>query len=152
VISMESNGSPGLYSKRPDDAKLAFVRICSHYLAHDQARTDQVANQRAGQGSSPKKVSTTVQLGLPVECGITSEDAAPVSYVPTLPPADIERISECTSGPSPASPPEVSRSSATSAAGVRSSSYFDLKNPAGWCLTAGGGRMHRALLPLGGAC
>ncbi|MGN6792736.1 MAG: prolyl aminopeptidase [Streptosporangiaceae bacterium] len=35
VISMESAGSPGAYSDRPDDAKIAFVRICSHYFAHD---------------------------------------------------------------------------------------------------------------------
>ena len=35
VISMEANGSPGAYSDRPDDARLAFVRICSHYFAHD---------------------------------------------------------------------------------------------------------------------
>jgi proline iminopeptidase len=30
-----SNGRPGSFSDRPDDAKLAFVRICSHYFAHD---------------------------------------------------------------------------------------------------------------------
>ncbi len=35
VISQESNGSPGAYSDRPDDAKLAFVRICAHYFAND---------------------------------------------------------------------------------------------------------------------
>jgi proline iminopeptidase len=35
VISQESNGTPGAYGDRPDDAKLAFVRICSHYFAHD---------------------------------------------------------------------------------------------------------------------
>jgi proline iminopeptidase len=35
VISQESNGSPGDYSNRPDDAKLAFTRICAHYYAHD---------------------------------------------------------------------------------------------------------------------
>jgi proline iminopeptidase len=35
VISQEAGGSPGVYSDRPDDAKLAFVRICSHYFAHD---------------------------------------------------------------------------------------------------------------------
>jgi proline iminopeptidase len=34
VISGESNGTPGTYSDRPDDAKLAFVRICSHYFGH----------------------------------------------------------------------------------------------------------------------
>jgi proline iminopeptidase len=34
VISMESNGKPGQYSDRPDDEKLAFVRICAHYYAN----------------------------------------------------------------------------------------------------------------------
>jgi proline iminopeptidase len=33
-ISMEANGSPGAYSARVDDARLAFVRICAHYFAH----------------------------------------------------------------------------------------------------------------------
>jgi proline iminopeptidase len=40
VISMESGGSPGQYSNRPDDAKLAFVRICSHYFANDAFLAD----------------------------------------------------------------------------------------------------------------
>ena len=34
VISLEHNGSPGAYSTRVDDARLAFVRICTHYFAH----------------------------------------------------------------------------------------------------------------------
>ena len=34
VISMEVNGNPGAYSDRPDDAKLAFVRICAHYFSN----------------------------------------------------------------------------------------------------------------------
>ncbi len=34
VVSLEESG-PGAYLNRPDDAKLAFVRICSHYFAHD---------------------------------------------------------------------------------------------------------------------
>jgi proline iminopeptidase len=34
VISLESNGRPGVYSARVDDARLAFVRICAHYFAH----------------------------------------------------------------------------------------------------------------------
>ncbi len=33
-ISMETNGTPGAYSARVDDARLAFVRICAHYFAH----------------------------------------------------------------------------------------------------------------------
>jgi proline iminopeptidase len=34
VISGESNGQPGTYSDRRDDARLAFVRICAHYFGH----------------------------------------------------------------------------------------------------------------------
>ena len=31
----KATGAPACYGDRPDDAKLAFVRICSHYFAHD---------------------------------------------------------------------------------------------------------------------
>jgi len=48
VISQESSGSPGAYSDRPDDAKLAFVRICSHYFAHDGFLEDGVLIREAG--------------------------------------------------------------------------------------------------------
>ena len=34
VISQEHNGKPGAYSARVDAARLAFVRICTHYFAH----------------------------------------------------------------------------------------------------------------------
>jgi proline iminopeptidase len=34
VIAHETLGNPGQYSAKPDAAKLAFVRICTHYLAH----------------------------------------------------------------------------------------------------------------------
>ena len=34
VIEHESNGTPGSYSARVDEARLAFVRICAHYFAH----------------------------------------------------------------------------------------------------------------------
>jgi proline iminopeptidase len=34
VIAHEALGSPGQYSAKPDAAKLAFVRICTHYFAH----------------------------------------------------------------------------------------------------------------------
>jgi proline iminopeptidase len=52
VISMESNGSPGSYSNRPDDAKLAFVRICAHYFAHDGFLEDGVLIRDAGKLAS----------------------------------------------------------------------------------------------------
>ena len=48
VISMETNGKPGAYSARPDDAKLAFVRICAHYFAHDGFLEDGVIMREAG--------------------------------------------------------------------------------------------------------
>jgi len=35
VISFESNGRPGAYSARVGEDRLAFVRICTHYFAHD---------------------------------------------------------------------------------------------------------------------
>ncbi|MPZ00815.1 MAG: prolyl aminopeptidase [Actinophytocola sp.] len=34
VISLEPNGVPNVYSDRPSDALLAFVRICAHYFSH----------------------------------------------------------------------------------------------------------------------
>ena len=35
VIAHEGLGNPGQYSAKPDAAKLAFVRICTHYFAHN---------------------------------------------------------------------------------------------------------------------
>lgn len=34
AIAHESLGTPGHYTAKPDAAKLAFVRICTHYFAH----------------------------------------------------------------------------------------------------------------------
>jgi proline iminopeptidase len=34
VVSLEPNGAPNPYSGRPSAARLAMVRICSHYFAH----------------------------------------------------------------------------------------------------------------------
>jgi proline iminopeptidase len=34
VVSMEHQGTPGLYSNRRDATRIAFVRICAHYFAH----------------------------------------------------------------------------------------------------------------------
>jgi len=48
VISMEVNGTPGHYGAKPDDAKLAFVRICAHYFAHDGFLEDGVLIREAG--------------------------------------------------------------------------------------------------------
>ncbi|HYS32782.1 MAG TPA: alpha/beta fold hydrolase, partial [Streptosporangiaceae bacterium] len=48
VISIEYNGKPGTYGNRPDDARLAFVRICSHYFANDGFLEDGVLIREAG--------------------------------------------------------------------------------------------------------
>ncbi|HEX5597390.1 MAG TPA: prolyl aminopeptidase [Micromonosporaceae bacterium] len=48
VISMESTGKPGQYSNRPDDARLAFVRICAHYFANGAFLEDGVLLREAG--------------------------------------------------------------------------------------------------------
>lgn len=34
VVSLEPNARPGVYSDRPPNALIAFVRICTHYFAH----------------------------------------------------------------------------------------------------------------------
>jgi proline iminopeptidase len=48
LISMERNGKPGQYSKRPEDASIAFVRICAHYFANDCFLDDGVLIREAG--------------------------------------------------------------------------------------------------------
>jgi proline iminopeptidase len=48
VISLESNGKPGQYGNRPDDAKIAFVRICAHYYANDGFLDDGVLIREVG--------------------------------------------------------------------------------------------------------
>jgi proline iminopeptidase len=35
IVSLEPGAKPNVYSDRPDDALLAFVRICTHFVAHD---------------------------------------------------------------------------------------------------------------------
>ncbi|MCK9900661.1 prolyl aminopeptidase [Frankia sp. Cpl3] len=35
VIAHETLGTPGQYSSKPDDARMAFVRICAHYFANN---------------------------------------------------------------------------------------------------------------------
>jgi proline iminopeptidase len=48
VISGESNGQPGAYSDRRDDARLAFVRICAHYFGHGAFLDDGALVRDAG--------------------------------------------------------------------------------------------------------
>jgi proline iminopeptidase len=47
-ISMETSGSPGAYSSRVGDARLAFVRICAHYFANDAFLPDGILIREAG--------------------------------------------------------------------------------------------------------
>ncbi|MFC4008361.1 prolyl aminopeptidase [Nonomuraea purpurea] len=48
VISLESNGKPGAYSDRPDEARLAMVRICSHYFSNAAWLEEGVLLREAG--------------------------------------------------------------------------------------------------------
>ncbi len=52
VISLEQNGRLGAYSARVDDARLAFVRICTHYFANAAWLEDGVLLRDAGRLSN----------------------------------------------------------------------------------------------------
>ena len=48
VVSLEPGSPAGMYSDRPDDALLAFVRICAHYAAHGAWLEDGAVLRDAG--------------------------------------------------------------------------------------------------------
>ncbi len=48
VISAEPNGTLNAYTDRPDNARLAFVRICAHYFSHDAWLEEGVLLREAG--------------------------------------------------------------------------------------------------------
>jgi proline iminopeptidase len=48
AVSLEPNGVPDAYRGRPDDAKLAMVRICTHYFAHAAWLEEGVLLREAG--------------------------------------------------------------------------------------------------------
>lgn len=48
VISQEASGSPGSYSARAEDARLALARICSHYFCRGAFLEDGVLIREAG--------------------------------------------------------------------------------------------------------
>jgi proline iminopeptidase len=48
VISLEPNGKRNAYSDRPDEAKLAFVRICAHYFSNGAFLEDGELLRNAG--------------------------------------------------------------------------------------------------------
>jgi proline iminopeptidase len=68
VISAESNGTPGAYGGRVDDARLAFVRICAHYYGHGAFLDDGVLIREAGRlaGVPGILVHGRLDLGCPV--------------------------------------------------------------------------------------
>jgi proline iminopeptidase len=68
VISLESNGTPGSYSDRPDDAKIAFARICAHYYANHAFLPDGIVLREAGRlaGIPAILVHGRADLGGPV--------------------------------------------------------------------------------------
>jgi proline iminopeptidase len=47
VIAHEVQGNPGQYNAKPDKEKLAFVRICPHYFAHNAWLEDEQILQNA---------------------------------------------------------------------------------------------------------
>jgi proline iminopeptidase len=68
VISLESHGKPGQFSDRPDDAKLAFVRICAHYYANGGFIEDGVLIREASRlaGIPSVLIHGRSDLGCPV--------------------------------------------------------------------------------------
>ncbi|GLX37697.1 proline iminopeptidase [Streptomyces roseochromogenus] len=48
VIAHEALGTPGTYSDKPDDAMMAFVRICAHHFANDAWLDDGQLLRNAG--------------------------------------------------------------------------------------------------------
>ncbi len=48
AVSLEPNGVPDAYRGRPDDAKLAMARICTHYFAHAAWLEEGVLLREAG--------------------------------------------------------------------------------------------------------
>lgn len=48
VLSLEQHGTPNQYASRPDDARIAFVRICAHYVSHEAWLEDEQLLKSAG--------------------------------------------------------------------------------------------------------
>jgi proline iminopeptidase len=69
VISQEANGSPGSFSKRVDDARLAFVRICAHYFSNIGFLEDGALIRNAGKlaGIPAVFVHGRMDLGCPAK-------------------------------------------------------------------------------------
>jgi proline iminopeptidase len=48
VVSLEPSGKPNPYGDRPDDARLAFVRICAHYFSQGAFLAEGILLREAG--------------------------------------------------------------------------------------------------------
>ncbi|WP_280339050.1 prolyl aminopeptidase [Nocardia neocaledoniensis] len=69
VIAHESLGRPGQYSAKPDTARSAFVRICTHYFAHAAWLDEGVLLREAGRlaGIPGELVHGRLDLSAPLE-------------------------------------------------------------------------------------
>ncbi|GAA1530887.1 prolyl aminopeptidase [Streptomyces albidochromogenes] len=69
VIAHEALGKPGAYSDKPDDALLAFVRICTHYFANDAWLEDGQLLRDAGRlaGIPAVLIHGRLDLGSPLK-------------------------------------------------------------------------------------
>ncbi|MFD5101767.1 prolyl aminopeptidase [Streptomyces albidochromogenes] len=69
VIAHEALGAPAAYSDRPDDALMAFVRICTHYFANDAWLEDGQLLRDAGRlaGIPAVLIHGRLDLGSPLK-------------------------------------------------------------------------------------
>jgi proline iminopeptidase len=69
VIAHETDGTPGSYSARVDDARLAFVRICTHYFSNAAFLEEGVLLQDAGKlaGIPGVLIHGRLDLGSPLQ-------------------------------------------------------------------------------------
>jgi proline iminopeptidase len=81
VVSFEPNGVPDAYSSRVDDARLAFVRICTHYFAHAAWLEDGelLRNAHRLEGIPGVLVHGRLDLGSPLQTAWELERAWPGS-------------------------------------------------------------------------
>jgi proline iminopeptidase len=68
-IAHETSGAPGAYSARVDDARLAFVRICTHYFSNAGFLEEGVLLREAGKlaGIPGVLIHGRLDLGSPLQ-------------------------------------------------------------------------------------
>jgi proline iminopeptidase len=81
VIAFEPNGVPEAYSARVDEARLAFVRICTHYFSHGAWLEDGELLRNAGRlaGIPGVLVHGRLDLGSPLQTAWELQRAWPGS-------------------------------------------------------------------------